>query len=164
MNWSRGCFRLWIVGSAMYVIALAAIPSSEIRTEFESLYRWDWLGVAGRLVPTLCSEARGVMGKDFEMNTETSGTCWYELSNFRLRYPEFKNQSDSELAARLYTAVGRPQPPARPTFPWTTLLKWLGMAVGVPLLVLMLGAAIGWALSGFKASTSVTRRERYLGA
>jgi hypothetical protein len=146
----------------MYVIALAAIPSTEIRSEFESLYRWDWLGLTRPLVPTLCSEARGVMGKDFEIR-ETPGICWYELSNFRLRYPEFKNLSDRDLDAKLYTAVGRPLPPTRPTFPWTTLFKWLVTAIGIPLLVLILGAAIGWALSGFGASTSATRRDRYLG-
>jgi hypothetical protein len=160
-NWRRGCFRLWVVGSALYVIALAAIPPSEIRAEFENLYRFDWLGLKPRLVPSFCSEARGVMGKDFALKMETPGTCWYELPNFRPLYPEYKTLSDSEVSARLHTSVGRPLPPIHPTFPWPTLFKWIAMAVSIPLLVLTVGAAIGWALCGFTPATS---RNPYDGA
>ena len=161
MNWRRGCFRLWIVGSALYVIAVAAITSSEIKSKFENLDRSDWVRLGERLVPARCSEARGAMGKDFSLRMETPDTCWYELPNFRLRYPEHNDLSDRDLVTKLYTAVGKPLPPAHP---WATLLNWIGIAVGIPLLVLILGAAMGWAFSGFKASTSPASRRLYRGA
>src|SRR5215469_2512222 len=35
MNWRRGLFRLWIVGSALFVIAVAFICYSEIKSHAE---------------------------------------------------------------------------------------------------------------------------------
>ena len=35
MNWRRGLFRLWIVGSALFVIAVAFICYSEIKSYAE---------------------------------------------------------------------------------------------------------------------------------
>jgi len=36
MNWRRGLFRLWIVGSALFVIAVAFVSYSEIKAEFDN--------------------------------------------------------------------------------------------------------------------------------
>jgi hypothetical protein len=87
MNWRRGCFRLWVVCSALFVIAVAAITSHEIKTLFEQ----------------------------------------------------------ADRAAAL------------PVYPWTTLMNGIGIAVGVPFIVLILGAVLGWALSGFNASAPSRR-------
>jgi len=35
MNWRRGLFRLWIVGSALFVIAVAFICYSEVKSHVE---------------------------------------------------------------------------------------------------------------------------------
>jgi hypothetical protein len=82
MNWRRGCFRLWVVGSALFVVAVAAVTSYEIKTLFE--------------------------------------------------------QADRSTAL--------------PVYPWTTLMNGIGIAVGVPFIVLIVGAVLGWAISGFKPS------------
>ena len=37
MNWRRGLFRLWIVGSALFVIAVAFISYSEIKAQFNAV-------------------------------------------------------------------------------------------------------------------------------
>jgi hypothetical protein len=37
MNWGRGRFRLWIVGTALFVIAVALISYSEIKAQFDAL-------------------------------------------------------------------------------------------------------------------------------
>jgi hypothetical protein len=37
MNWRRGLFRLWIVGSALFVIAVAFVGYSDIKAEFDRL-------------------------------------------------------------------------------------------------------------------------------
>jgi hypothetical protein len=34
MNWRRGLFRLWIVGAALFVIAVGAISYSDIKAQF----------------------------------------------------------------------------------------------------------------------------------
>jgi len=36
MNWRRRLFRLWIVGSALFVIAVAFICYSEIKAQFDA--------------------------------------------------------------------------------------------------------------------------------
>ena len=87
-NWRRGCFRLWIVGSALFIIAVAAVTSIELQPHLEGLDR--------------------------------SG-----------HYP---------------------------TYIWMMLLNGIGIAVGGPLLVLTIGAAIGWAFSGFQAPPAPNRR------
>jgi hypothetical protein len=35
MNWRRGLFRLWIVGSALFVIAVASLNYTDIKEEFD---------------------------------------------------------------------------------------------------------------------------------
>ena len=36
--------------------------------------------------------------------------------------------------------------------PWVTLGTWAGIAFGIPLIVLVLGSSLLWALSGFAAA------------
>jgi hypothetical protein len=35
MNWRRGLFRLWIVGSALFVLAVAFVSYGEIKKQFD---------------------------------------------------------------------------------------------------------------------------------
>jgi hypothetical protein len=42
MNWRRGLFRLWIVGAALFVIAVASISYSEIKKQFEETSLQDF--------------------------------------------------------------------------------------------------------------------------
>src|SRR5262249_32751119 len=37
MNWRRGLFRLWIVGTALFVLAIAFVSYSEIKAEFDAV-------------------------------------------------------------------------------------------------------------------------------
>ena len=138
MNWRRGLFRLWIVGSVLFVIAVAVISYSEIKEQFD-----DW-EVA---VPMLCANARGAAGEDY---AEISGNCLYGMSKFRPLYPEYNDLSDNELARKLYTARGM-EFHDRPNR-WTTLGTWAAIAFGIPLVVLVLGSSLVWAFSGFAAT------------
>jgi len=36
MNWRRGLFRLWIVGSVLFVIAVAFVSYTEIKEQFDA--------------------------------------------------------------------------------------------------------------------------------
>jgi hypothetical protein len=84
MNWRRGLFRLWIVGTVLFVIAVAFISYGDIKGEFDA--------VAYVIEPT----------------------------------------------------------PA----PWETLGWWAAIAFGIPLAVLVLGASLVWAFSGFAVKRS----------
>ena len=37
MNWRRGLFRLWIVGTVLFVIAVAFISYGEIKAQFDAI-------------------------------------------------------------------------------------------------------------------------------
>jgi len=37
MNWRRGLFRLWIVGTVLFVIAVAFVSYSEIKAQFDAI-------------------------------------------------------------------------------------------------------------------------------
>src|SRR5215831_20312990 len=102
MNWRRGLFRLWIVGTALFVIAVAFVSYSEIKLQFDetALARWVEANSA-LLVPQLCGDARGVAGVDYSTENDKPNPfdkCWYEVSKFRPLFPEYNNLSDKELS------------------------------------------------------------------
>jgi hypothetical protein len=68
------------------------------------------------------------------------------------RYPEYNNLSDKELSKKLYADHGIPIRDL--PNPWVTLGMWAAIAFGIPLAVLVLGASLVWAFSGFAAKRS----------
>jgi hypothetical protein len=157
MNLRRGLFRLWIIGSALWVLAVAFVSYSEIKKQFRATAQERYVEAnALLLVPQLCGQARGVAGTDYSRDKEKSSnpfdTCWYEMSKFRPLYPEYKDVSDKELSKKLYADHGVPIRDL--PNPWETLGEWAAFALGPPLAVLALGSTLLWALSGF----AVTRK------
>jgi hypothetical protein len=110
MNWRRGLFRLWIVGSVLFVIAFAVISYSEIKAQFS----------AARLEAIRS-----------QLDTSRPLPQW----------------TDDEL--RAYIAMPKQITPT--AIPWATLGIWASIAVGIPLAVLIIGASLVWAFSGFAA-------------
>ena len=41
MNWRRGLFRLWMVGAALFVIAVAFIDYRDITQRFDDAWVWE---------------------------------------------------------------------------------------------------------------------------
>ena len=160
---ARGLFRLWIVGAALFVIAVAAISYSEIKNQFNDIAIQAVLDErkVEHIVPQLCGEARGVAGTDYATNYAAGpgpwdtyakpnffDNCWYKMSKFRPLYPEYKDVSDKELSRKLYADHGVPVRDL--PNPWVTLGTWASIAVGIPLVVLILGSALIWAFRGFR--------------
>jgi hypothetical protein len=147
MNWRRGLFRLWIVGTVLFVMAVAFVSYDEIKAQFDETALTRWVEANDvLLVPQLCGDARGVAGVDYSTENDA---CWYAISKFRPLYPEYNNLSDKELSRKLYADRGIPI--RDPPNPWATLGMWAGIAFGIPLAVLVLGASLVWAFSGFAA-------------
>ena len=159
MNLRRGLFRLWIVGTALFVLAVAFISYSEIRRAFNAIGLSQFV-----LLPQLCGDARGVAGKEtirlkpdspLVLGTITQSpnffaNCWYEMSKFRPLYPEYNDVSDSELRRKLYADHGVEfhDPPS----PWATVGMWAAVGFGIPLAVRALRSSLVWAFSGFAAT------------
>src|SRR6516162_1759167 len=73
MNWRRGLFRLWIVGTALFVIAVAFVSYSEIKAEFDV--------VARASKPEVTSSF---------------------IAEFRQQYPEYNSLTDAQLLEAVY--------------------------------------------------------------
>lgn len=58
MNFKQGFFRIWVVGSVLFIGAVAAISYDKVSGEFNKAAQ-DWSKDAILLVPVDCKEARG---------------------------------------------------------------------------------------------------------
>jgi hypothetical protein len=137
MNWRRGLFRLWIIGAALFAIAVACVSYSDIKAEFDRSAKW-WAGAP------VVSEPKTVKFRG-------------QLNQFPADF------TASEIAAALKTTVDDPElrPQLRlsdaevgivPPNPWATVGVVAAIAFGIPLVLLILGASLVWALSGFAAA------------
>jgi hypothetical protein len=163
MNLRRGLIRVGLVASVLFILAVAALSFLEIKSQFDAVALLEDLDRYETMLPVLCGEARGEAGKDYTTKENQSpgpwdtyarqnpfDTCWYTMTKYRPRYPENRDLNDKDLARRLYAAAGRPLTDLPD--PWLTLLFWAGLALGIPLAVLTLGAALAWAFAGFASS------------
>jgi hypothetical protein len=140
---SRNTFRLWIIGTALFVISVSFLGYRDVQEEFDELAILRELK-GETVVPVLCGEARGIAGEDYTNNQEV---CWYAISRFRVLYPEHNEQSDEALARKLYAARGVDLHFPPPPKPWTTMGFWASIAIGIPLMALVLAACLVWAFS-----------------
>src|SRR5262245_25453433 len=110
MNWRRGLFRLWIVGTVLFVLAVAFVSYGEIKRQFEPREETS--------VPVQCGLARGKAGTDYAVKKTAKpgpwdayaernpdAPCWYAISKFRTFYPEYKDLTDTELIVKLNVAL-----------------------------------------------------------
>jgi hypothetical protein len=173
MNLRRGFFRLWLVLAALFVIATAVVSFPDVKSEFKKAAA-DADFVPD--VPVACTDARGKIGGDYlrdpspppqappspptadkdpfaDLRASSPGyeardnNCWYSINKFRPLYPEYKDLTDDQVSDRLYEKAGFPRIP--PASPWTLLSKVIGIAIGVPLIILAIGSALGWSFGGF---------------
>lgn len=164
MNVKRGLFRIWLVLSALFVIAAAVVSFDGIKSGFEQAALMERLKDDDTLMPVYCGKARGKAGTDYTTKeNQTPGpwdtyaepdaldTCYYmSVAAYRRQFPEFSTVSDEALIKKVYAEVGRPTRDVES--PWVSLLRTLGWALGIPLVVLAIGSAIYWAFAGFARS------------
>jgi hypothetical protein len=110
------------------VISVAFLGYRDVQEEFDELVILRELK-GETVVPMLCGEARGVAGEDYTNNQEV---CWYAISRFRILYPEHNEQSEEELARKLYAARGVDLHLPPPPKPWTTMGFWAKHRVRYP--------------------------------
>ncbi|MCP3396224.1 hypothetical protein [Bradyrhizobium sp. CCGB20] len=155
MNFRRGFFRLWALGSILFVLGVAAFSYDDVAAEFKrdkAAREWNEIGLM--LLPVHCKDARGKSGTDYTgrdgpwADYSAEGQCMYKMGDFRRLYPEYKDLSDNDLVDRIYKQANRPIKDTPQ--PWWFLGQAVAMAVIVPLIVFLFGWAIAWALAGFR--------------
>ncbi|MFG1411440.1 hypothetical protein V5G24_10020 [Xanthobacter sp. VTT E-85241] len=168
MNIRRGLFRIWVLVSVLWAITIIAFMYSPVSREFaRGAEAREWAKAGINLLPVPCSQTRGKLGTDYSARRGNAGPwdnysniqpgdfCWYEEPKFRALYPEYKDLNTRDLSEKLYSKAVitlTPQPK-----PWEELLQAAAIAVLPPLTLFMLGAAILWALAGFRATNTVSK-------
>jgi hypothetical protein len=155
MNWRRGLFRLWIVGAALFVIAVAAISYSDIKAEFDAAREARESSILARdasFADEVYKRFYGDMPREQFDKKIAAAKPVIEPSALEAILAQLDTSrplsqwSDDELVAY---AFSKDQERLSEPFPWFTLGTWAGIASGVPLAVLVLGASLVWAFSGF---------------
>lgn len=139
---------MWLVFAILFVIGTAAVFYKDVRSEFEKA-AMTWPGHL--LVPVACSNTSGNAGTDYEVfdDPSTPIKCWYQVPKLRALFPEYKDLTDDQLSGRLYEQAGIQRTPVSP---WALLKRAVSIAIGVPLVVLAVGTALGWSLAGFSGA------------
>jgi hypothetical protein len=148
MNLRRGLFRLWLVGSALFVLAVAFVSYSGIKAQFDiaaSISKAEWpVQLAGfrQRYPQYNHLSDAQLMDAFYKN------FYSDREEFDKRMAAAKSAIDPENLAQLEKAVADIRVPN----PWASLGWVAAIAFGIPLVVLALGSSLLWALSGFAAT------------
>ena len=166
MNWRRGLFRLWIVGSALFVLAVAFVSYTEIKADFDVVARASKPEVTSSFIAEFRQQypeynsltdaqlLEAVYEKFFsDMPREQFEKQVSEKISASKKIVKFQGQlhelpadfTDEQITTALKSTIPNP---------WATLGLWAAIALGIPLAVLVLGASLVWAFSGFAAKRS----------
>ncbi|WP_155256266.1 hypothetical protein [Mesorhizobium loti] len=157
MNLRRGLFRVWVLITIAWFVAVGAFAYSTLQ------HRPNRMPVATRImsgdkpvVEMLCSEARGKLGTDF--STSDTGVpgpwddytklnvgtrCYYLMPAYRATYPEYASLSDDQLFGDYGLLSGVS------VNPWPVIWRILVVGVSGSLALLLVGWLVLWAGAGF---------------
>ena len=138
INITKGLFRLWIVGSVVFVICTYLSFYSEIRDDFRRAQEFDW------------STAQAVKPLPPNVPPPPSGYTYVG------KMPAAGGNTDKPQEIEIDPNSIRPLTSAPDPFalhPWINVAIVSALAFGVPLTVLVLGWALLWAFSGFRTTS-----------
>ena len=158
MNWRRGLFRLWIVGTVLFVLAIAFISYSEVKWQFDAR---EGASIQGEFADWVYQRFYSDMPREQvdKKITALKPTAQLEaiMANLDTSRPYDEWTSDELRAYLLYRIIEPNRIIGAPSL-WAIYGKWAIMrasiAFGIPLAVLVLGASLVWGLSGFAAKRS----------
>lgn len=150
----RGLIRLWIISSCLFVIAVAVASGGVIRSQFRTA---DQVGKSKTRIKRsgILIVPCGSLRRASSDYSEQNGRCWYDMAKFRAQHTEYKDFNDDQLFDRFCEHAGITM--ALAFRPWATVMQAAGIAVGVPVAVLILGWSLLWARVGFRSPQSVAR-------
>jgi hypothetical protein len=162
MNIRRGLFRIWLVLSVLFAIAVGVLTYDSVKRGFDEAAVMEMVRGDQIIMPVMCGFARGVAGTDYTTKENQKpgpwdtyakpnpfDTCYYmSVPDYRRQFPEFAAMSEKDLVKKAYADAGTPTRDIGN--PWLGLLAVVGWAVGIPLLILAIGSALFWAFAGFK--------------
>jgi hypothetical protein len=162
MNFRRGLFRIWLVLSVLFVIAVVVMSYDNMKKAFDQAALMAMVKGDQIIMPVFCGKARGVAGTDYTTKENQNpgpwdtyakpnpfDLCYYmSVPDYRRLFPEFASMPEDALVKKAYADAGTPTRDI--PNPWVTLLGLIAWALAVPLIVLAIGSAIFWAFAGFR--------------
>jgi hypothetical protein len=136
MNWRRGLFRLWVIGTVLFVMAVAMVAYDDIKTVIaygDIKAKFDAAKAEFNAAKAENDAANKPLGGEWAIGA-TPGPV-----------------TDPNLIARLNTRNAADEAMFDADRAWASTEYLAGIAFGVPLAVLALGASLVWAFSGFSA-------------
>jgi hypothetical protein len=121
MNWRRGLSRLWVVGTVLFVLAVALISYGDIKRE----------------PPNKTFEFTRLDGRTFDVKAPDMQSAIAVVKALPEGFVPDKPISDADVGLA--------------PNPWAIVGTWAAIAVGISLVVLLLGSSLVWAFSGFAA-------------
>ncbi|KQZ47447.1 hypothetical protein [Ensifer sp. Root558] len=156
MNIKRGMFRLWLVFSVLWIASMTVIWWPDIQRDTWTIGdRW-WEADALANLPVRCEYARGAINADYRIGVAAepwnqhrapSQACWYSEKRFRALWPEYADLDHASLSNKLYQSLGWTPQIEEDRFERTK--RAMFFAFIPPILLLAIGSALFWALSGF---------------
>ena len=151
MNWRRGLFRLWIIGSALFVLAVAFFNYPSIKAEFIVAANKPDLAANATLADEVYQRFYDDMPREqFDKkisDPKVIARLEAIVKNIDTSRP-LSQWTDDELLASMTL------PDTGSTSPWISVGTVTAVALGIPLVVLVLGSSLVRAFSGFAAKRS----------
>jgi hypothetical protein len=157
---------LWIVGTVLFVLAVAFVSYSEIKAEFDVVARASKPEVTSSFIAEFrqqypeynsLTDAQlleavyekfysDVPREQFEKQVSEKISASNKAAKFQGQLHEFPADfTDEQIATALKSTIKNP---------WVSVGEAVSIAFGIPLAVLVLGASLVWAFSGFAAKRS----------
>ena len=131
MNWRRGLFRLWVIGTVLFVMAVAMVAYDDIKTVIA------YGDIKAKLDAAKNEFAAAASKREAEQPIDGDWAT-----------PDPRNDPKLRALARLNVME---EVMFDATRAWARTEYLASIAFGVPLVVLALGASLVWAFSGFSA-------------
>src|SRR5437870_43017 len=110
MNWRLGLFRLWIVGTVLFVLAVAFMSYSEIKMQFDTVASWEGASIQGEFADWVHQRFYSDMPREqFDKKiTALKPTAQLEaiITNLETSRPYDEWAVDELRAYKLYRIIG----------------------------------------------------------
>jgi hypothetical protein len=156
MRVPRDFFRLWIIGTALFVFAVAAISYSGIKAQFNDVaskpevtsfiaeFRQQYPEY-NNLTDAQLLEYSDMPREEFEKQVSEKISASNKIVKFQGQLHEFPADfTDEQIATALKSTIKNP---------WVSVAEAAAIAFGIPLAVLILRASVLSAFSGFAELT-----------
>jgi hypothetical protein len=143
----RGLFRLWLIGTGLFALYACLIVAAYTPSDrFDAnAFVMDCTDAANNF------EASAISEVEVEVKGQRFDGCQVDQLAFRGKWPDYDDLSATQISAKLLKKLGAKmdKPPAPPS-PWPTRIQQFLTIMLVPVVVIVLGWLLLWALAGLR--------------